>query len=233
MVFTWMSFWGLVFCVKAAHHAVERLRHTPVRDRRVPLPQPRLLGLEHRQGSLRRALPRRVRLRCLARAHPARWSRARVRAARRGARRRRLRAAALRRHLGRSHHDRPRRPRRARRDAPLRPWHRRTTPQPGRHDPAAGGGRHWLRHRRPDHAQLPRPRRRRSEGRGCRGRGRHRPALQHLRQGREDHHPGRLVVRPDLHRRPAGLAARRVPHPHPATDLRSPRARGGTPRDSR
>ena len=37
----------------------------------------------------------------------------------------------------------------------------------------------------------------------------------------------------DLRRRPAGLAARRVPHPHPAAAVRGPRTRRRTPRASR
>ncbi len=210
-----------------------RLRHPPVRDRRVLLPEPRLLGLEHRQGSLRRALPREscaygaslvltrrggvvrgfvlvaVGLIGSAYVRPhfaAIWAGAIV--------------IAL---VARVALDA---------DAPLRPRHRRTPPQPGRHDPAAGRGRPRLPRRRQHHAQLPRPRRRRRQGDHRRG-GRHRPALQHLRQGREPAPPraARRSTRSPSTARRTGPTPRSAPSPgrcssRPVGSLRrSPRSR--------
>ena len=161
MVFTWMSFWGLAFCVKAAHHAIGGFA-----TRRYAIAVfffPSLvywgssigkeafvglcLGLAAYGASL--VLTRRGGVRCGVRAAPRR------------ARRRRLRAAPLRRHLGRRHPDRPRRPGRARHDAPLRPRHRHARrSQVGTILLLAVAGIGFV-IVATGHAQLPRPRRRR------------------------------------------------------------------------
>ena len=178
MVFTWLSFWGLVFFVKAAHHAVPRPRHPPLPALGDAVPQPRLLGLEHRQGSRRRVLPRPhgLRRRARARAAEARSASARI-----------LIAIGL----SGSAFVRPHFAAiwagaivialasrgRARRDGTIRA-RRRPASAAARLAPARGDRRYRLRRHRQHHPQLPRPvqRRRRSDDR---------PVLVDLRTDRE------------------------------------------------
>ena len=71
LVFAWFSFWGLAFCVKAAHQRDRRLRHPPLCDRCIPPSLGGVLGFGDREGGIRRVVPRCHRLRRVARSHAA------------------------------------------------------------------------------------------------------------------------------------------------------------------
>ena len=90
MVFTWMSFWGLAFCVKAAHHAIGGFATRRYAIAVFLFPSLVYWGSSIGKEAFVGLCLGVCRLRRLARAHPARWRRTRLRAARRRAHRRRL-----------------------------------------------------------------------------------------------------------------------------------------------